>query len=165
LKLALSHGHAHIAFPALSCGVFGYPLDDAAEAALEAIQEFNDKEIAAKPENKNKLRTVTFVMFEQTTVLAWLDAAQKLGMELVVEASTATTTKETPAATTSSSSSSSSTTTTSPTSSDESPVKKKGIPPPTSGQFMWQVAAQKAKNALSSKSVANVVVAAGTSKS
>ena len=34
LKLAAQHGVRTIAFPAISCGIYGYPLDDAAEIAV-----------------------------------------------------------------------------------------------------------------------------------
>lgn len=39
LALARQHGLASIAFPAISCGVFGYPLDEAAAIAIEAAHE------------------------------------------------------------------------------------------------------------------------------
>lgn len=34
LKLAAQHGIRTIAFPAISCGIYGYPLDEAAEIAV-----------------------------------------------------------------------------------------------------------------------------------
>lgn len=42
LELAVAHGCESIAFPALSTGVFGYPLDRAARASLRAIIDFLD---------------------------------------------------------------------------------------------------------------------------
>ncbi|WP_104202311.1 macro domain-containing protein [Billgrantia saliphila] len=39
LELAERHGLASIAFPALSAGAFGYPLDDAAQVALATVCE------------------------------------------------------------------------------------------------------------------------------
>lgn len=39
LRLAEEKGLAAVAFPALSTGAFGYPMDDAAEVALRAIAE------------------------------------------------------------------------------------------------------------------------------
>lgn len=40
LELARDHGVRTIAFPAISCGVYGYPADLACAAALEAIEAF-----------------------------------------------------------------------------------------------------------------------------
>jgi O-acetyl-ADP-ribose deacetylase (regulator of RNase III) len=38
LKLAEAHGCATIAFPAISCGVYGYPIADAAAIAVREVQ-------------------------------------------------------------------------------------------------------------------------------
>ena len=38
LRLARTHGLRTIAFPAISCGVYGYPIDNAAEVAVAAIK-------------------------------------------------------------------------------------------------------------------------------
>jgi O-acetyl-ADP-ribose deacetylase len=40
LALAGEHGLGSIAFPAISCGIYGYPLTDAAATAVAAIREF-----------------------------------------------------------------------------------------------------------------------------
>ncbi|MBZ9714849.1 macro domain-containing protein [Deinococcus multiflagellatus] len=40
LELAVQHGCASVAFPAISTGVYGYPLDQAAEVSLRAITTF-----------------------------------------------------------------------------------------------------------------------------
>jgi len=40
LELAVENGCASIAFPAISTGVYGYPLDRAAEDALQTVREF-----------------------------------------------------------------------------------------------------------------------------
>ena len=40
LALAASHGLASVAFPAISCGAYGYPLDLAVETAVGAVRGF-----------------------------------------------------------------------------------------------------------------------------
>jgi O-acetyl-ADP-ribose deacetylase (regulator of RNase III) len=40
LKLAAQHGCRTVAFPAISCGVYGYPAADAARIALRAVRDF-----------------------------------------------------------------------------------------------------------------------------
>ena len=40
LELALEHGLASLAFPAISCGVYGYPLEQAARIAVVTCAEF-----------------------------------------------------------------------------------------------------------------------------
>lgn len=42
LKLAADHGVRTIAFPAISCGVYRYPIQEAAIIAVTAIQDFLD---------------------------------------------------------------------------------------------------------------------------
>jgi len=41
LRLAEAHGCASIAFPAISCGVYGYPLADATAIAVREVQAFS----------------------------------------------------------------------------------------------------------------------------
>jgi O-acetyl-ADP-ribose deacetylase (regulator of RNase III) len=40
LQVALENGIKTIAFPAISCGAYGYPVEDAAQIALETTREF-----------------------------------------------------------------------------------------------------------------------------
>jgi O-acetyl-ADP-ribose deacetylase (regulator of RNase III) len=42
LALAVAHGVTSIAFPAISCGVYGYPADEACRIALREISAFLD---------------------------------------------------------------------------------------------------------------------------
>jgi O-acetyl-ADP-ribose deacetylase (regulator of RNase III) len=44
LELAAEHGARTVAFPAISCGVYGYPLDEAARVALGEVLGFPDRE-------------------------------------------------------------------------------------------------------------------------
>ena len=39
MALAKAHGLATLAFPAISCGVYGYPLDEASKIAVATIRE------------------------------------------------------------------------------------------------------------------------------
>ncbi|XP_019192338.1 PREDICTED: uncharacterized protein LOC109186689 isoform X1 [Ipomoea nil] len=51
LRLAKENNIQYIAFPAISCGYFGYPFDDAAKVAVSTIKEFGSdfKEIHFVP--------------------------------------------------------------------------------------------------------------------
>jgi O-acetyl-ADP-ribose deacetylase (regulator of RNase III) len=40
LRLAVKHGARTVAFPAISCGVYGYPLERAARVAVETVARF-----------------------------------------------------------------------------------------------------------------------------
>ncbi|HEX2834456.1 MAG TPA: O-acetyl-ADP-ribose deacetylase [Thermoanaerobaculia bacterium] len=40
LQLAVEHDVRTIAFPAISCGVYGYPIDEATRIAVDAVQNF-----------------------------------------------------------------------------------------------------------------------------
>lgn len=40
LRLAVEHGLKTIAFPAISCGAYGYPIGEAAEVAVESTARF-----------------------------------------------------------------------------------------------------------------------------
>ncbi len=67
LALANEHGLQSVAFPAISCGVFGYPLDEAAEVALETCRA-----------HCGTLEEIRFVLFGKGTMLAWRAAARAL---------------------------------------------------------------------------------------
>ena len=59
LSLAVEHGIRTIAFPAISCGVFGYPVDRAAHVAVNTISVYLDAH--GTPES------VLLVAFDLTT--------------------------------------------------------------------------------------------------
>lgn len=61
-------GVVTIAFPAISCGVFRFPLKSAAEVAISMVKEH------AGPQ----MEEVTFVLFSDDVVQAWQEAAEKL---------------------------------------------------------------------------------------
>ena len=66
LALALAHDIRTIAFPAISCGVYGYPLDRAARIAV--------RETAAFLERDTQLEKVYLVCFGQDVHAAYTDA-------------------------------------------------------------------------------------------
>jgi O-acetyl-ADP-ribose deacetylase (regulator of RNase III) len=64
LGLAARHGIRSIAFPAISCGVYGYPVDQAAGIAVREVRAFLANNAA--PEK------VTFVCFDRAAHAAYL---------------------------------------------------------------------------------------------
>ncbi|AFY95779.1 O-acetyl-ADP-ribose deacetylase [Chamaesiphon minutus] len=66
LALATLHQIQTIAFPAISCGAYGYPIDLAARVALETVQTYleTDRSIAG----------VSFVCFSDTDYDAYVEA-------------------------------------------------------------------------------------------
>ncbi len=67
LRLAGEQGLTSIAFPAISCGAFGYPLEEAAVVAVEACRE--------PPPGLTEVR---FVLFDDAARAAWEQAAARL---------------------------------------------------------------------------------------
>lgn len=60
LALAVAAGLRTVCLPAISCGVYGYPLDAAARIALAAARSYEDQ-----------LERITFVLFGPATLAAW----------------------------------------------------------------------------------------------
>lgn len=60
LALAVKHALRSIAFPAISCGVYGYPLDEAATVSARVVGE-----------RAWDLDEVRFVLFSDTVLAAW----------------------------------------------------------------------------------------------
>ncbi len=71
-ELARQHGLKSIAFPAISAGVYGYPMRAAAEIALKAAQ-------AAIRENP-ALERIVFVQFSGPAQQVYLETATRLGI-------------------------------------------------------------------------------------
>jgi O-acetyl-ADP-ribose deacetylase (regulator of RNase III) len=70
LELAAEHGIRTLAFPAISCGVFGFPADHAAAIALAETARFLDGEPA--------IERVLFVLFGETVHDAYRAAFERL---------------------------------------------------------------------------------------
>lgn len=73
LKLALQHKMKTIAFPAISCGVYGYPISQAAMIAV--------KETANFLELNNSIERVYFVCFEESIYDAYHQALDAVNHE------------------------------------------------------------------------------------
>lgn len=67
LALAWEHGLKTIAFPAISCGVYGYPLAEAAAIALRTCRK-----------HATGLREVRFALFGDDTMAAWKSELERL---------------------------------------------------------------------------------------
>ncbi|RMF00280.1 MAG: O-acetyl-ADP-ribose deacetylase [Alphaproteobacteria bacterium] len=61
LALAEAHGLSSIAFPAISTGVYGYPLEEATDIAVRTVLEHQPRH----------LKTVRFVCFDEHTLDAY----------------------------------------------------------------------------------------------
>ncbi len=64
LILAREHDCSRVAFAAISCGVYGYPLDQAARVSLNAVRRF--LELHKEPD------LIRWVMFDADAYFAWL---------------------------------------------------------------------------------------------
>jgi O-acetyl-ADP-ribose deacetylase (regulator of RNase III) len=69
LQLARQHDCRSIAFPAISTGVYGYPLEQAAETALDTVLQFLRTE--GPPEE------VRFVLFDDAAYQAFRQALER----------------------------------------------------------------------------------------
>ena len=76
IEVASGLGCASVAFPAISTGIFGYPVDRAAPIALAAS---HSAALAS-----GSVRTVRHVLFSGSDHAAWVAAAGELGLPVVV---------------------------------------------------------------------------------
>ncbi|XVE86046.1 hypothetical protein DITRI_Ditri18aG0005000 [Diplodiscus trichospermus] len=67
LTVAKENNIKYIAFPAISCGIYGYPFEEAATVAISTIKEF-----------ANDIKEVHFVLFADEIYNVWLNKAKEL---------------------------------------------------------------------------------------
>jgi O-acetyl-ADP-ribose deacetylase len=73
IRLANDHGISAVAFPSISTGVYGYPIDEAAPVALKAVLEAISQ--------ATYVSTVRFVLFDRETLKAYVNAAEKVSLK------------------------------------------------------------------------------------
>jgi len=69
LKEADSIGAHSLAFPAISAGIYGYPLGEASEVAVRAV--------AAEVANLQSVRLIRFVMFDENALASFSKAVEQ----------------------------------------------------------------------------------------
>jgi O-acetyl-ADP-ribose deacetylase (regulator of RNase III) len=70
LQLAIQHRCQSVAFPAISCGAYGYPLDEAAQVSIEEVLR-----LAAEPSGPDRVR---WVLFDPQVFDAWHQVFERL---------------------------------------------------------------------------------------
>lgn len=71
LELAVKNGLKTIAFPSISTGAYGYPLDEAAGIAIKTVFDFVKN-------NKGAFSLVRFTLFSDAALKAYSEALKKL---------------------------------------------------------------------------------------
>lgn len=67
LRVAKENNIRYIAFPAISCGIYGYPFDEAAVIGISTIKEF-----------ANDFKEVHFVLFADDIYSVWVNKAKEV---------------------------------------------------------------------------------------
>jgi O-acetyl-ADP-ribose deacetylase len=70
LQIAVENGIKTVAFPAISCGAYRYPIGEAAQIALKTTHEFLAK--------NDKIDEVTFVLWSEELLHAYSDCHRQL---------------------------------------------------------------------------------------
>jgi O-acetyl-ADP-ribose deacetylase (regulator of RNase III) len=70
LELASQHGVRSLAFPAISTGAYGYPMDEASQVALATVKEYL--------EAHSEIERVRFVLWGKAALSAYTNAARRI---------------------------------------------------------------------------------------
>jgi len=70
LKLAVAKGIKTVAFPSISTGAYGYPVEEASRVALETVKRFLEK--------NDSLDGVVFILFSDSALEMYKKIAEKL---------------------------------------------------------------------------------------
>ncbi len=76
LELAVSKGIKSIAFPSISTGAYGYPIDEAAEIALKTVIDFIQTKVGAR--HAVPLQIIRFVLFSERDLKVYEGALKKI---------------------------------------------------------------------------------------
>jgi O-acetyl-ADP-ribose deacetylase (regulator of RNase III) len=71
LSIATMHALRSVAFPSISTGAYGYPMEKASGVALRTVKDFVEKE--------GRPAEVVFVLFTETDLKVYLQALRELG--------------------------------------------------------------------------------------
>jgi len=66
----VTSGLKTVSFPSISTGAYGYPVDSAAEVALQTVVKFLEK--------KTPLQEVVFVLFDNRTCEVYIEELERL---------------------------------------------------------------------------------------
>jgi O-acetyl-ADP-ribose deacetylase len=70
LKLAVGRGLKTVAFPSISTGAYGYPIEEASRVAVRTVKDFLEKE--------DKLERVVFVLFSESDFQIYAETAKSI---------------------------------------------------------------------------------------
>ena len=70
LKLAVANGIKTVAFPSISTGAYGYPIEEASRVAVNTIKKFL--------EDEDKIEKVVFVLFSDHNFDVYLASAKDI---------------------------------------------------------------------------------------
>ena len=79
LRLAVENGIQSIAFPAISAGNFGYPVEEAARVALTTVKDFVEQ---AHQNNEMVPERIQFVLFDEEAYNCYVKEFSTLGLGL-----------------------------------------------------------------------------------